>query len=219
LEVSSAATFTTVDLDNNSQAIRMAVLTNPDLGDHLLLSLSDLYKVVRISIPNNPADAHVLDTKFRIPVQFSPLGVAVSAEGKNAYVLNAIINTLTEINIPMTFHDAPAPDYTMEPPLNLATYRDNVIQAFTDLLGHLLDHLKDCFCDQYLIDCPECGPDDKIYLGVVEVRNAKVYHICNFTKRKHVKTFDTYGRWLSTAPVLPIVKKAFAEFCCMVIKP
>ncbi len=219
LLVGSEVSFTPVDLDNDSQAIRMALMSSQDLGDHLLLSLSNLYKVVRISIPNNPANAHVLDTKFRIPVQFSPLGIVVGPEGKLAYVLNAIVNTLTEINIPLTFHNAPAPDYTMEPPLNLATYRDNVIQAYSDLLSHLLDHLKDCFCDQYLIDCPECGPDDKIYLGVVEVRKDQVYHICNFTKRKYVKTFDAYGLWLSTVPILPLVKKAFAEFCCMVIKP
>ncbi len=217
LIIGGTVNFMTVQLDNNSQIIRMAVLSDKNLGEYLLLSLSNLYKVVRISIPASTTEPHILDTKFRIPTQFIPIGIAVNTKGDKAYVLNTLANTLTEINIPLTFHNAPAPDYTMEPPFNLSDYRENVIQAYSDLLSHLLDYLKECFCDQYLIDCPECGPDDKIYLGVVEVRNGQVYHICNFTKRKYVKSFSTYGHWLSTVPILPIVKKAFAEFCCQVI--
>lgn len=219
LRIGTATNFTTLQLDNNSEAIRMAVMSDHNLGDYVLLSLSNLYKVVRVSIPANAADPHILDTNFRIPVQMFPAGIAINPQTNRAYVLNAIVNTLTEINIPMAFHNVPAPDYTMEPPQNLADYRDQVIKAYSDLLGHLLNHLKDCFCDQYLIDCPECGPEDKIYLGVVEVRKGQVYHICNFTKRKYVKSFSTYGHWLSTVPILPIVKKAFAEFCCQVINP
>jgi hypothetical protein len=76
--------------------------------------------------------------------------------------------------------------------------------------------LKDCFCDKFLIECPECGPNDKIYLGVVEVKGNKVWKICDFTKRHYAKSFRTWGYWLSTVPILPLLKKSFAAFCCKV---
>ena len=66
----------------------------------------------------------------------------------------------------------------------------------------------------FLIDCPECTGEEKIYLGAVEIRNEKVYNICNFTKRHYVKSFPTWSYWLSTVPILPLIKRGFAEFCC-----
>jgi hypothetical protein len=51
----------------------------------------------------------------------------------------------------------------------------------------------------------------------VEIRERKVYHICNFTKRKYVKSFPTYSYWLSTVPVLPALKQVFEKFCCFVV--
>ena len=99
----------------------------------------------------------------------------------------------------------------------LGDFRQQMIDAYIDLFKGFWQYLKDSFCDQYLVDCPECTEDDKVYLGCVEIREGQVYHICNFTKRRYVKSFPTYGHWLSTIPILPLVKKAFGEFCCSVL--
>jgi len=53
---------------------------------------------------------------------------------------------------------------------------------------------------------------------VVHIDTNKVFKICNFRKRKYVKTFRTVGHWLSTVPILPAMKEALTQFCCMTIK-
>ncbi|HYJ79139.1 MAG TPA: hypothetical protein VEW03_06045, partial [Longimicrobiaceae bacterium] len=112
-----------------------------------------------------------------------------------------------------------APLFTAEPPATLAAYRQAIIAAYADLLKGLAQYLKDCFCDRFLVDCPSCDENDKIYLGCVEIVDGDVYKICNFSKRHYVKSFRTYGYWLSAIPLLPLVKKAFAELCCTVLNP
>jgi hypothetical protein len=51
----------------------------------------------------------------------------------------------------------------------------------------------------------------------VEIRNRQVYNICNFTKRHYVKSAKNWEYWLSTVPVIPLVKKVFADLCCRVL--
>ena len=101
--------------------------------------------------------------------------------------------------------------------MTLSAYRQQILDAYGDVFDHFLQYLKDCFCDKFLVDCPEYGPEDRVYLGCIEIRGQRVYNICNFTKRHYVKTFRTYGYWLSTIPILPLVKRAFARFCCCVL--
>ena len=198
---------------NDSASIRLANYTENNNANYLLLSISDKCKVLRVAIK----DVLEVDGKFCIPVQLFPMSMAINNKTKKTYVLNMFVNTLTVMDMPMVFHAAPAPDYTNDPPYNLSLYRDDIIEAYKDLLSHLLQYLKDCFCDKFLIDCNECDENDKVYLGCVEVRNGKVYHICNFSKRKYVKSFHTVEYWLSTVPVLPIIKEAFTKFCCTVL--
>ena len=154
---------------------------------------------------------------FRIPVQLFPMTIAVSPSSKRAYVLNMVVNTITDINMQQVFDTGKAPNFTYEPPEKLRKYREEVMKAYMHLFTHLLQSLKDCFCDKFLVDCPVCGENEKVYLGCVEIRDGKVYHICNFTKRQYVKTFPTVEYWLSTVPILPMFKKAFTTFCCSVI--
>lgn len=196
--------------------IRMAVCQQ-EQQDYLLLTLSDESKAIRI--PLNDQKGFEVDKKFRIPTQIFPMDIVVNSENKSAYVLNSIVNTITTINLAEVFNPNPQPAYTLEPPYELFQYRQDVFNAYRDLLTHLVQSLKDCFCDKFLVDCPECDEDDKVYLGCVDIKDFKVHHICNFTKRKYVKSFRTVEYWMSTVPVMPIVREAFSKFCCMIIEP
>lgn len=193
--------------------VRLAVYSTANTGDYLLASLSDELKVIRAKLTGEKFE---MDGKFRIPVQPFPMALLVDKKTQQGYALNTFVNTITSMDMAIVFHNSPAPDYTFEPPINLSSYRDSAMEAYKDVLSHLLQYLKDCFCDKFIIDCPECDQEDKVYLGCIEVRNFKVYHICNFSKRKYVKSFRTVEYWLSTVPILPVVKLAFTKFCCSV---
>jgi DNA-binding beta-propeller fold protein YncE len=182
--------------------------------DYLLVTLADRYKVVRVALDKQPD----LDSEFRIPVQVFPMDIAVDPRSMTGYVLNPLVNTLTAINFAEVFK-SPGPNFTKEPPDDIKKYRIGIEEAFKDLTSHFFQYLKDCFCDKFLIDCPQCGEDDKVYLGCVEIRDNQVHNICNFTKRKYVKSFRTWGYWLSTIPILPLIKKGFAKFCCSIFGP
>jgi hypothetical protein len=144
------------------------------------------------------------------------MAMAVTVKNDTFYVLNSLVNTLTAVDVKSAFA-SPAPNFVEEPPLDIADYHDDAIAAFKDLMGHLLQHLKDAFCGKFIIDCPDCDEKDRVYLGTVTIKDRKVYRICNFSKRKYVKTFRTYGYWLSTIPILPALKTSFEKFCCTVL--
>jgi hypothetical protein len=206
---SGAQAFTPVNLELNV-TYRLAALPIGD-REYMLISSSDRYKVMRMDLKN-----HVLDGKFRIPVQLFPLAIVVNANNDHVYVLNSLVNTLTAVEVKRAFA-SPLPNYAEEKPFDIADYHDDVIAAYKDLMGHLLQHLKDAFCGKFIIDCPDCNEKDKVYLGTVMIKDRKVYRICNFSKRKYVKTFRTYGYWLSTIPILPVLKASFEKFCCTVL--
>jgi hypothetical protein len=97
---------------------------------------------------------------------------------------------------------------------DLADYRTAVLNAFFDLTGGLLQYLKDCLCDHFLVDCPACDADDKLYLAVISVQGGQVHKVCNFSLRKYVKSFPTVEYWLSLIPIIPLLKRALESFCC-----
>ena len=200
---------TAIDL-GDSTPTRLVVLTttNPPL---LLATQADRNRVVRVNLATR-----TLDTRYRIPVQIFPMGITKRADESELYVLNYVSNTLSVVDTAMVVTALAPPPFTDEPPITLSAYRQQIIDAFGDLLSHFLQSLKDCFCDQFLIDCEDCRKDPNVYLGVVEVHNNQIYHICNFSKRHYVKTFRTYGYWLSTIPILPIVKQLVKKFCCTI---
>jgi hypothetical protein len=194
---------------------RLAVVSGTAAGDFMLVTLADRFKVMRVDLAT-----HTLDAGFRLPVQIFPTDISVSSDGLFSFVLNPIVNTLTAIDLEAVFDPTnPALNFTTEPPTVISTYRQGVLDAFADLGSHFLEYLKDRFCDKFLVDCPVCGKEDKVYLGCVEIRDGQVYNICNFTKRRYVKSFRTWGYWLSTVPILSIIKKSFANFCCSVLDP
>jgi hypothetical protein len=85
-------------------------------------------------------------------------------------------------------------------------------------LSGVLQYLKDCFCHKLLVDCPEkCEEDDKVYLGCISIKDEQVHNICNFTKRKYVKTLPTLSYWLSVVPLGPVVNWVIEQLCCQII--
>ena len=177
----------------------------------LLVTVGDRYLARRFRLDNGAPIAN-----FRVPLQIVPTDIATASDGRTVLAVNMFSSTISVIDTAVVLASLPLPSYTDEPPATLRAYRDDIIEAFSDLLQHLLFYLKDKFCDQFLIDCPSCGLDERVVLGVVEIRGRQVYKICNFTKRRYVKSFNTYGYWLSTVPVLPLAKKLFGQFCCWV---
>ncbi|HEX6911791.1 MAG TPA: DUF6519 domain-containing protein [Longimicrobium sp.] len=210
IDLATSAVEVTIDLGTDD-LVRIAPL--PD-GDVMVMD-AETYRVHRADVPTA-----TLDTAARVPVQVVPGDLAVSADGETMVVLNYLSNTLSVVDVgDAVLMAGGQPDYTIEPPVALSAYRQQMLAAYADLLKGLLQYVKDCFCDRFLVDCPACGPDDKVYLCCVEVRGEEVYHICNFTKRHYVKSFRTYGYWLSTVPVLPLFKKLFGKLCCTVLMP
>lgn len=177
--------------------------------DALLISSADGYNVQILDVTQN-----AFDPEYLLPMQVGPSSMAVNDDATvpAAYVLNTGSNTIITAENPEVFR----PEYRF--PLDLlAQYRADVINAFTDLLGGLLQYLKDCLCDHFLVNCPECDGDEKMYLACVSIRGGQVERVCNFSKRKYVKSFPTIGYWLSLVPIVPFVDWAIEQFCCIAL--
>ncbi|WP_020588526.1 DUF6519 domain-containing protein [Desulfobacter curvatus] len=144
-----------------------------------------------------------------IPVQAGPVEVIVNSELEQVVILNHTGQSITIFN-----YDLPA--YQKESK-TLAAYRKEVISAFFSLSSGIAQYLKDCFCHHLLIRCPECDDDDKVYLGCLTLADDEVYEICNFTKRKYVKTFPAMSYWFSLLPVEGLVAWVVEKLCCLVM--
>src|SRR5262249_27264074 len=138
----------------------------------MLVTYEDSYRIALL----NADDA--VESNFRHPVQISPLSITVAPSNETMYVLNYGSNTISAI---------PAAQLTPSrqiPLQDLVSYRAGMLNAFADLLGGLLQYLKDCLCDHFLVRCPTCDADDKIYLACIAIKNGQVYQVCNFSRRK-----------------------------------
>lgn len=159
-------------------------------------------------IPGNPRDYNK-GLLPGIPVQAGPVEVLVSDKLGQIHVLNHMGQSITLLNYELQIYQEQVDE--------LRTYRKDVIAAFYQLLSGLLQYLKDCFCNHLLVRCPECDEDDKVYLGCLSLRDGEVYNICNFTKRRFVKTTETLYYWLSIIPIGPLVGWLVEELCCLVL--
>ncbi len=158
-----------------------------------------------------PANSKLYDKNLleSIPVQAGPIDIVNTNSKEQIFVLNHFGQSISALNYNLpVYHTERA---------KLARYRDDVIKAFYQLLTGLLQYLKDCFCQHLLVDCPECNEDEKVYLGCLSMDGNNVHNICNFTKRKYVKSFPTVSYWLSLIPVAPIVGWLVEQFCCLVL--
>ncbi len=148
---------------------------------------------------------------YEVPVQVGPVSGAASDEPPFGYVLNYWSDTITVLPAEVL-----KPTYRF--PLEaLAAYRRQIILAFRDLLAGFLQYLKDCVCDHLMVACPVCLGDEKIYLASIAIRKDQVYKVCNFSRRRYVKSFPTVDYWLSIVPIMPTIQKAVEELCCLVL--
>lgn len=166
-------------------------------------------------------DTEFLEANRRLPAELMPLSLAASGDGNALYALN-FGGTANVFDLPGII--AGAASFTLEPPGSLFTYRTQMWEAYSDLALVLLEYFKDGWCDLFLVDCPTCDQDDKVYLGSIEIRGdpvlgPRVYNINNFSKRHYAKSFRTWGYWLSALPLLPLVKRAFARFSALTLAP
>jgi hypothetical protein len=170
----------------------------------LLLSMEDGY---RIQVVDPTGAKTIVD---RHPLQISPVALAGDARSGQVYALNFLSNTISAI---------PAGEIKTDAAFlkDLETYRDSVLTAFMRLLGGLSQYLKDCLCHHLLVNCPDCAKEDRIYLGVAEVRGKEIHNVCNFSGRRYVKSFPTVDYWMSILPVLPLLKWSVERFCCAVL--
>jgi DNA-binding beta-propeller fold protein YncE len=185
-------------------------------SDYLMGTLEDWYLVGLVDVRSDEAVGG-----FEMPVQIAPLAIAVDPRGKWVYVVNALSPTITKI---AAQHMVPIKEGEGEPPPGsaqfieaLVTYRQEIFAAFLDLVGGLLQYLKDCFCHHLLVNCPECDPEDEVYLASVTISEGEVYKVCNFSRRRYVKSFPTVGYWLSLIPITPFIHKAVELACCAVL--
>jgi hypothetical protein len=144
-----------------------------------------------------------------IPVQAGPVDIVTNDALGQVHVLNHMGQSITVLDYSLQVYQEARPE--------LRAYRADVIAAFFQLLSGLLQYLKDCFCNHLLVKCPECDDEDKVYLGCLSMRDGEVYNICNFTKRRYVKTFMSVSYWLSLIPIGPLVHWAIEQMCCLVL--
>lgn len=170
----------------------------------LMVVLEDTYSLRLIDVVEHQI------TSPRHPVQISPVSLASDSKGNVVYVLNYFSNTISVI---------PGAELETDLPflVRLAEYREEAIAAYWGLVGSVLQYLKDCFCHHLLVKCHECEEDDKVYLAGIQIKHNKIYKICNFSKRKYVKSFPTVDYWLSLIPIMPLFKKLVEWFCCIVL--
>ncbi len=197
------------------------LVSNMDLGENstvsmaynqvtnfLMLTFEDSYRI-KLYRPDRPS----LE-EYRHPVQVQPIAITFQNQTSTVYVWNDISNTITSIpaaEIAPVNVDGFANAW---PNATLLRYRLAVIDAFLDLTAGALQYFKDCFCDHLLVKCPSCDEDDELFLACVSIRNNEVYKVCNFSKRKYVKSFPTVGYWLSLVPIVPMLHWAVEKFCC-----
>ena len=196
-----------IDLGENTD-IQLAY--NPATS-YLMVTFEDSYRVRLVNLFNN--EVPFLEESYHHPVQIFPQCIVVgrSSDNPQVYVHNWISNTMNVV---------PANRFQPEAvfPLELLTaYRNDVLEAFVDLFGKFMQYLKDCICDQFLLNCPSCEEEDKIYLACVSIRENQVHKVCNFSKRKYVKSFPAFDYWLSFIPIAPVIRKIFETACCSVL--
>ena len=187
-----------LDLENTQVSLDYHVRS-----DHLVLAMEDSYRLQLVEPDGNSSQS------CRVPVQIQPVDVVVDDDTGRVYVLNYMSNTLNMI---------PADElvFSEEWLAQLVDYRTEALTAFYGLAGGLFQYLKDCFCDHFLVKCPACD-NEVLYLATINIRGFIVDHVCNFNKRKYVKSFPTMGYWFSLIPIWPLLKKAVAEFCCAIL--
>jgi len=204
---SAAATVSNLDLGENT-AVSLAY---NQVTNFLMITFEDSYRI-KLYRPARPSLEN-----YRHPTQVQPIAISYQQATSRVHVWNDISNTITVIPA-SEIAPVNANGYANAWPLNtLVAYRVAVIDAFLDLIGGALQYFKDCFCDHLLVQCPTCDGDEELFLACISIRNGEVYKVCNFSKRKYVKSFPTVGYWMSLVPIVPLLHWVAEKFCCSVL--
>lgn len=146
-----------------------------------------------------------------LPVQVAPTSItARPSEPRHVVVLNLVSNSLSAIDVELVMGES----FDLAP---LVAYRRAAVEAFVDLVAGFAQYLKDCICDRLLITCPPRVENKDLDLAAVSIRGGSVYKVCNFSRRRYVKSFPTVGYWLSLVPVLPALREVLGRACCAVL--
>lgn len=191
---------TVVHLGNGSVALAAT-------GGMLAVAVSDEYLLRAIDPAGGMLAGHT------VPLQVGPLSLATTSGTQVVVALNYVSNTLSAVPFPVLAGEVPVDRAA------LAEYRARMLEAYSDLLGGFLQYLKDCFFDHFLVRCPEPTGKEVLYLAAISVRGHQVYRVCNFSRRRYVKSFPAIGYWLSTVPVLPLLRHELTRVACEVVAP
>jgi hypothetical protein len=205
---------------SDGQPLRNAVPL-PDTSGSISLAVVEGRVVI---VGSDTTTASVYETRtgalvdgLRIPVQVTPtsmtieppplrLGPFVVPPGRLT-VLNLVSNSLTVIDPSIVR----ANSFDLAP---LTQYRRQAVEAFGDLLGGFTQYVKDCAFDHLLVRPPKAPPTKDLDLAAISIRGGSVYRVCNFSRRRYVKSFPTVGYWLSLVPLLPFLREHLIKFAC-----
>ena len=180
------------------------------VGDLLVATAADEYTMRLVD-----AGKATLVDGYLLPLQVGPISVATDPQlaGKQTtvYVLNQVSNTVSVVD-PKVVDPGVRFDFAA-----LAAYRKAMLEAYADLLAGFLQYLKDGLFDHFLVKCPTCTGDEKLYLACISIRGHEVYKVCNFSRRRYVKSFPTIGYWLSVVPILPLLKEWLSKVACSIL--
>ncbi|MFT6925785.1 MAG: hypothetical protein ACJAZP_001374 [Psychromonas sp.] len=157
-----------------------------------------------------PADPkrYQQDRLLSIPVQAGPVELLVNTKSKQLLILNHSGQSISVFNLDLQTYQQQREA--------LAEYRAAMLAAFFGLASGIFQYIKDCFCQHLLVNCPECDQQSKVYLGCLSFEENQVYQICNFSKRKYVKTFPTLSYWMSIIPIEGLISWVVQKVCCYI---
>lgn len=150
-----------------------------------------------------------------LPTQICPSAVAIGPRN-DVLVLNHAVATIARFDEEVYANPNP-----VDMP-KLKAYRDDVVEKFKHLFVLMAESMKDCFCEHFLINCPECTAKDIVYLGCLELQGRvgfgdgrTVKRICSLEKRIYVLSPRLVRYWLSYIPIIPVVSRVIEAFCCL----
>ncbi len=161
--------------------------------DFILVGLEDGYCIRMIE-----ASSGRLIDGYCLPVEVGPVAISKSQKPKGVYALNSISSTISAVP-----GDLLRPDFRLKLG-DLEAYHQNVLNAMSSLIVGFVQYSRDSIHNQMEVDCPDIG-DEEIFLACISVRNHQVYKICNFSKRRYVKTNHTRDGWKTPSSLISLL--------------
>lgn len=110
-----------------------------------------------------------------------------------------------------------AAEVTLAPPnpnTPVDTYFNQAKAALLELVAVWFQLMIDCICHAFIPQCDDDPCDDRVEIACVTVKAGKILDICNHSCRRYAGAFPSTFYWLSLVPILPLIGKLLAIFCC-----